>query len=493
MSEVILRLNSITKSFGEVRVLHGIDLEICAGQVHAVVGENGAGKSTLMKIAAGIYPANSGSMTFEGKDFAPRDPRESIRAGIGMVHQELSLAPDVSVAENIFMGSESTRGLFVDWRSLNSRAARMLSDFCLAIDPSTPISSLSVGYRQVIEVLKALASNPRVIIFDEPTSSLEAQETALVLDTIRKLAARGIAVVYISHRMDEVFAISERITVLRDGIRAGTWDAAEVTREQVVNAMVGRDLTELYPPKAEGTDGELLKAEGLTRAGKFTDISFTLRKGEILGFSGLVGSGRTEVMRAMFGADPLDSGSIFLDGGKISVRSVRGAMQAGIAYLPEERKVDGLFVERSVEDNVLCGNLERCSRSGVMLSDLSRSLAADYCRKLSVRARDIDQEVGSLSGGNQQKVLLARWLATSPKVLIVDEPTRGVDVGAKGEIHRMLRDYANAGNGVIVISSEMPEIIGLCDRIIVLHEGAIAGEVPGSDATEEKLINLAVA
>jgi len=461
--------------------------------VYLFVGVNGVGKSTLMKIPAGIYPPDSGAILCRGNLFAPKNPRDSMRMGIGMVHQELSLAPDVSVAENIFIGSEMAARLFVDWRSLHSRAAEMLSDFCLAIDPAAPISSLSVGYRQVIEVLKALASNPHIIIFDEPTSSLEAQETALVLDTIRKLAARGIAVVYISHRMDEVFAVADRITVLRDGVRVGTWDAPSVDREQIVNAMVGRELTELYPPKAASVGAELLRVENLTRAGKFANISFTLHAGEILGFSGLVGSGRTEVMRAIFGADPPECGSIFLNGTPMRLRSVNDAMKAGMAYLPEDRKVDGLFLERSVEDNILSGNFDKCSRKGMMISELSRSLATESCQRLSVRARDIDQEAGSLSGGNQQKVLLARWLATAPKVLIVDEPTRGVDVGAKGEIHRMLRDYANAGNGVIVISSEMPEIIGLCDRIIVLHEGSIAGEMAGSEATEAKLINLAVA
>jgi ribose transport system ATP-binding protein len=368
----------------------------------------------------------------------------------------------------------------------------MLSDFCLAVDPREPVSSLGIGYRQVIEVLKALAADPQVIIFDEPTSSLEAQETTLVLDTIRRLADRGIAVVYISHKMDEIFRICDRATVLRDGALVATEELKGTNREEIVNLMVGRELKELYPPKAASTGEELLRVEGLSRNGSFRDISFSLKRGEILGFSGLVGSGRTEVMRAIFGADRASAGTVTFDGQQKIFLSVREAMDAGIAYLSEDRKTLGLFVDRSLVDNIECANLDKCSKGILMRADLSRNLAADYCNKLGVKARSIDQEVRSLSGGNQQKVLLARWMATHPKVLIVDEPTRGVDVGAKGEIHRMLRDYANQGNGVIVVSSEMPEIIGLCDRIVVMHEGLIASEVSGIGATEEQLIQLAV-
>jgi len=491
MRSPVLVLKGMRKSFGDVEVLHGVDLDLVAGEVHSLVGENGAGKSTLMKIAAGIHAPDGGLMTFKGRAYSPNSPLDAGLAGIAMVHQELSLAPDISVGENILAGRLPARGCFVNWRELNARASRLLADFGLSIDPRTPVSSLSIGYRQVIEVLKALASDPKVIIFDEPTSSLEAREAALVLDTIRKLAARSIGVVYISHRMDEVFRISDRITVLRDGDLVGTWNAAGVSREEVVNAMIGREMTELYPAKASSAGDVLLSVDGLTRAGAFRDVSFVLRRGEILGFSGLVGAGRTEVMRSIFGADIPDSGAVYLDGSRVDIRSARDAMDAGIVYLPEERKTQGLFLERSVEDNILCGNIGRCSRRGVVRPGLSRALALDMCRRLSVKAKSIEQELQNLSGGNQQKVLLARWLAMKPRVLIVDEPTRGVDVGAKAEIHRMLRDYASAGNGVIVVSSEMPEIIGLCDRIIVLHEGRISGEVEGTTATEAQLASLA--
>jgi ABC-type sugar transport system ATPase subunit len=490
--EPVLCLERITKSFGPVPVLRGVDFDVRPGEVHSLVGENGAGKSTLMKIAAGIHQADTGCMLLEGGPYSPRTPRDAINSGIAMVHQELSLAPDVSVAENIFIGSEMGKGVFVDWRKLNSRATKVLSDFCLSIDPATPVSGLSVGYRQVIEILKALATNPRVIIFDEPTSSLEAHESALVLDTIGKLAAKSIGVVYITHRMDEVFQVSDRITVLRDGTLAGVWNAADVSREQVVNAMVGREMTELYPPRSDDRGDELLRVDDLSRGRSFRGISFSLHKGEILGFSGLVGAGRTEVMRAIFGADPAESGVILVQGKPLRIARVKDAMAAGIAYVPEERKVDGLFLDRSLEDNIISGNLDLCSRGGWMVPELSRALAGAACQRLKVVAHGIDQGTGTLSGGNQQKVLLVRWLTTKPRILIVDEPTRGVDVGAKVEIHRILREYAQAGNGVIVVSSEMPEIIGLCDRIVILREGSVVGELPGRDATEEKLVKLAV-
>ena len=409
-----------------------------------------------------------------------------------MVHQELSLAPDVSVGENILVGREPRRGPFIDWAELHRRAADMLQDFRLDIAPTALVSDLGIGYRQVVEILKALASDPKVIIFDEPTSSLEAQETTLVLQTIRTLASRSIGVVQISHRMNEVFEVADRVTVLRDGDLVCTRDKSSATMDEIVNAMVGRELSALYPPPAESVGSELLCVEHLTRKGAFRDISFVLHRGEILGFSGLVGAGRTELMRAIFGADPLDAGAIYVEAKPLRARSAHDGMRVGMAYLPEDRKTQGLFLDRSLEDNVVSASLDKCSRHGMMRADLAESLAHTYSDRLSIRARDITQEVRSLSGGNQQKVLMARWMATEPMILIVDEPTRGVDVGAKGEIHRMLRDYANAGHGVIVVSSEMPEILGLCDRIIVMHEGVIVGEMPRAVATEESLINLAV-
>jgi ribose transport system ATP-binding protein len=491
MNKILLEMREIRKSFGEVRVLHGVDLDVRAGEVHALVGENGAGKSTLMRMAAGIVPLDAGRLSLGGRTFAPKSPADALRAGIAMVHQELSLARDLTVGENILAGREPRRGGFLSRRQLFERAGAMLAEFCPAIDPRADVGSLGMGYWQVVEVLKALAWEPRVMIFDEPTSALEAHETELVLSTIGKLRAKGVGIVYISHRLDEVFRVGDRVTVLRDGVRAATWDAVEVTRSAVLAAMVGRDLTELYPQKAAELGEVFFSVEGARGRGAAHPVSFSLRRREILGFSGLLGAGRTELMRAIFGADPLEAGVVILEGRRRRFRSVRQAVEDGIAYVPEDRKSQGLFLDQSVSDNLICAKLGRCSRHGFLSSGACDSLAAEYRRLLNIAMRDPGQEMRDLSGGNQQKTLLARWLAASPRVLIVDEPTRGIDVGAKVEIHRLLRDYAAAGNGVIMISSEMPELIWLCDRIIVLHEGRVAGEVDGNKATEQELIRLA--
>ena len=487
----LLEMRGIRKSFGETEVLHGVDLDVRAGEVHALVGENGAGKSTLMRIAAGIVPPDEGRMAFAGRPFAPADPANALRAGIAMVHQELSLAPDLSVAENILAGREPRRGPFVDRRRLFDRAGAMLAEFCPAVDPRAPAGSLSMGYGQVVEVLKALAWEPKVIVFDEPTSALEAHEAELVLATIARLRERSVGVVYISHRLDEVFRASDRITVLRDGTLAASWRTAEATRRDVLGAMVGRELTELFPERAEAAGDVLFEATGLRLPGSAHEVGFVLRRGEILGLSGLLGAGRTELARAIFAADPLESGALTLEGRPCRFRSIRQAVEAGIAYVPEDRKAQGLFPDLSVQDNILGGRLDRCSRRGFVRPERCRDMAERYRSELRITMRDPGQPVRDLSGGNQQKTLLARSLAASPKVLIVDEPTRGIDVGAKVEIHALLRAYARASHGVVVISSEMPELIGLCDRILVLHEGRLAGEVSGRTATERELIQLA--
>jgi len=492
MDSTLLEMRSIRKRFGEVQALDDVDLDIHAGEVHALAGENGAGKSTLMRIAAGVFPPESGRMTFRGHNYAPKSPADALRLGIAMVHQELSLAPDLTVAENILAGREPKRGWFVDRKKFFERAAAILAEFCPAIDPHALVGSIGMGYWQIVEILKALAWEPNVIVFDEATSALEAHETELVLETIRRLRERSVAVVYISHRMDEVFRISDRITVLRDGARIASWSSAEVSRSAVLSAMVGRELTQLYPAKANKLGDVLLSLAGLRRPDSPHEISFSLYRGEILGFSGLLGSGRTELMRAIFGADPLAAGTILLEGRLCRFRSVRHAVEAGIAYMPEDRKSQGLFFDQSVQDNILCARLRQCSHRGFLRTGLCREIAEGYRRDLRIAMRDPGQEARDLSGGNQQKTLLARWLAVSPKVLIVDEPTRGIDIGAKAEIHWLLREYADAGNGVIMVSSEMPELIGLCDRIIVLHEGRLAGEVSGETATERELIHLAM-
>ncbi len=490
MTPALLEMRGICKRFGEVPVLRDAGLDLYPGEVHGLVGENGAGKSTLLRIAAGIHAPDAGTLRLCGVEFAPRSPADALRAGIAMAHQELSLAPDLSVAENILAGLEPRRGWFIDWTELRRRAERMLGEFCPSIDAAAPVGSLSMSHLQVVEILKTLSWKPKVILFDEPTSSLDAQESELVLETIRKLKAKSAGIVFISHRLDEVFRVSDRITVLRDGAVVASWRRDAVSRNEVLRAMVGRELTQLYPAKARELGEVLLEAEGLGSRGGFRDISFALRRREILGFCGLVGAGRTALMRAIFCADPLESGRIVLEGRARRFRSVRQAIQAGIAYVPEDRKQQGLFLDQSAGDNILCGNLKRCSARGLVRPRLCRALAERSWQELRVAGANLQQETRTLSGGNQQKLLLARWLATDPKVLIVDEPTRGIDIGAKAEIHRLLRQFAQAGHGVIVVSSEMPELLGLCDRILVMHEGRLAGELDGRTATERELIYL---
>lgn len=490
MSSPLLEMRGVCKRFGEVPVLRDASLDLYPGEVHALVGENGAGKSTLMSIAAGIHAPDKGTLTLRGSRYAPRNPADALRAGIAMVHQELSLAPDLTVAENMLAGLEPCRGWFVNCKELRRRAEAMIAEFCPLIDADARVGSLGMSYLQVVEILKALAWQPQVIIFDEPTSSLDAHEAELVLETIGKLKTRSTGTIFISHRLDEVFHISDRITVLRDGAVISTWKRDEVSRQEVVHAMVGRELTQLYPAKAQNAGGVLLSVEDFTSRDNFYGVSFKLRRGEILGFCGLIGAGRTALMRAIFCAGPFDRGRVVLEGRSYRFRSVREAVAAGIAYVPEDRKQQGLFLDQNIADNILCGNLKRCSAAGVVKKGLVRNLAQKYREQFHIAGSDI-QEIRTLSGGNQQKVLLARWLATAPKVLIVDEPTRGIDIGAKVEIHRLLREYAQGGNGVVVVSSEMPELLGLCDRILVLQEGCLAGEVDGRTATERDLVYLA--
>ena len=510
LDSALLEMRSIRKRFGEAEVLAGVDLDIYAGEVHALAGENGAGKSTLMRIAAGIHAPDEGQMIFCGREFAPKSPSHALRAGIAMAHQELSLAGELTVAENILAGLEPRWGGFVHWKELYQCAHDMLAEFCPAIDAYAPVSSLGMGYRQVVEILKALAWEPKVIIFDEPTSSLELNEAELVLETIRKLKAKSVGVVYISHRMDEVFRISDRITVLRDGRRVGSWKREDISPPAVLSAMVGR-----AEPIVSGQRGTVWRCSvfgGASHApGPLSGHQLRVAPPRDTWLFRAGGAGRTELMRAIFCADPLDAGRIILEGKPRRFRSIRDAIEAGIAYVPEDRKTQGLFLDQTVEENILCGNRERylrsrarrcqqwvegsilcgkltqCSRGGLG----GRCLCRELGNYLKIIGWDPAQEIRNLSGGNQQKALLARWLATRPKVLIVDEPTRGIDIGAKAEIHRLLREYADAGNGVIVVSSEMPELLGLCDRILVLHEGALAGEVSGRTVTEQQLVHLA--
>src|SRR6266542_165889 len=467
----LLQMRGITKSFPGARALAGVDFAARRGEVHALVGENGAGKSTLMKILAGVVRKDGGEISFDGREINPQNAAEAQALGVSLVHQELSLAPNLTVAENIFVRREPRRFgplSLIDWRKLNARAKELLDQFELEIAPDAPVKDLSLAKRQIVEIAKALAVEAKLLVLDEPTSSLEAHEVELLFKLLRRLAERGLGLVYITHRMDEIFRIADRVTVLRDGRLVGTRERGETRAGEVI-----------------------FELRGLTARGKFKDVNLAVRRGEILGLAGLIGSGRTEAMMAAIGHARLDGGEVLIDGRRGRIDSPRGALRLGVVYSPEDRKYQGLFLAQSVRANVIAASLDECAAAGLMRRSAEQRLSAGFTRDLAIKTPDLERAVGALSGGNQQKVLLAKWLATRPRVLIVDEPTRGVDVGSKSEIHHLLRRFTEAGGAVIMISSELPEILGMSDRVAVFHEGRVAGELSCDEATEEKIMRLA--
>ncbi len=487
----LLEMRGMTKSFPGVLALAGVDFELRGGEIHALVGENGAGKSTLMKILAGVVTKDEGEIIFNGRQIAPQNPAEAQALGISLVHQELSLAPNLTVAENIFVRREPRRFGFINWGGLNARAKGLLDAFELNIPPDTPVKHLSLGERQIVEIAKALSVDSRLLALDEPTSSLEMHEVDLLFKLIRRLSSRGIGVVYITHKLDELFRLADRVTVLRDGRFAGTRYRFETDGNEIISLMVGRALDSLYPPKASSMGDPLFELRGLTARGKFKDITLKVRRGEVLGLAGLIGSGRTEAMMAATGCAPIDAGEILLEGERVRIDSPSDALSHRIVYSPEDRKSQGLFLTKGVRENVIAASLSACSSRGLMRRSIEKTLSDGYVRDLAIKTPHLEKAVGTLSGGNQQKVLLAKWLATRPRVLIVDEPTRGVDVGSKSEIHHLLRRFTEEGGAVIMISSELPEILGMSDRVAVFHEGQVAGELEGHEANEQKIMHLA--
>ena len=485
----LLRMKAISKKFFGIAVLDDVDLECEAGEVHAIVGENGAGKSTLMKILAGAYVPSEGEILIDGEAVHFTHPLDAQRAGVSIIYQEFNLLPDRSVAENIFLGREPKRGLLVDRGAMEGAAAKILE----GLSPDDPISPremvgvLPVSKQQTVEIAKALSLDSRIVVMDEPTASLAAHEVERLFTQIRRLKERGIAVLYISHRLKEIFEIAERTTVLKDGKKVATVGASEVTTPQLVRMMVGRELDQYFPPRADPDALGSVKLR-LRGAGNdfLADVDLDVRGGEILGVPGLQGSGRTELARAIFGADPFTRGTLELDGTERLIRSPAEAVAAGIGFVTEDRKAEGLALSQSVRDNVALAwrGLKRATRREHTLS------VGDLVQAVELRFRDLGQEVRFLSGGNQQKVVLAKWLATEPRLMIFDEPTRGIDVGAKAGIHDLIRGLANDGVAVILISSELPEAIGMSDRIIVMRQGGIAGEV-AAGATEAEIMFLA--
>jgi ABC-type sugar transport system ATPase subunit len=493
-SQQVLVAEGVSKSYGGVRALLGVDFAAASGEIHALVGENGAGKSTLMKILAGNVVADAGTMELEGRRVRFSHPRDAQDAGISIVHQELSLAPNMTIAENIFVGREPTIPVigFVDRRELGRRTEEVLAELELDLDPWTPVGDVDVAMQQMVEIARAISFECKVLILDEPTSALADQEIEALFAVLRRLRDRGVAIIYISHKLKEVFALADRVTVLRDGEWVGSEPIAETDPDQVVGMMVGRQLEQLFPEKTgQRAADPILRVEGLTRHGVFEDVSLDLHPGEIVGLAGLVGAGRTEVARALFGADPVTSGRVTLEGKRVQIDSPQQAIDHGVLYLPEDRKLHGLFLDMAVRANVVAATLDDHAKAGFMLPSAQSETTAQMVDRLGIRVGSIADPVSSLSGGNQQKVLFAKWLAATVKVFLVDEPTRGIDVGAKAEVHALLRELADQGVAILLISSELPEVIGASDRVLVMHEGAIAGEVAGEAMTEENIMRLA--
>jgi ABC-type sugar transport system ATPase subunit len=493
-TEPILEAENIDKRFPGVHALDNVSLTITPGEVHAVVGENGAGKSTLMKILAGAYGPDRGTIRIDGEAVTIENPRAAQDLGIITIYQELSLVDALSVGENVFLGDLPTRSggsWRVDWPTVWSRAAELLERVGLRIRPQTRVRDLSVAQKQMVEIARALARNVRVLILDEPTSSLTERETEKLFEIISQLRNRGVGIIYISHRLGEVFRIAQQVTVLRDGIVVGSLPVRDASEDVLVRMMVGRDLARLFT-EARASDAPVrLEVRGLSRRGVLHDVSLSLRGGEIVGLAGLVGAGRTELARCLFGADSISEGEILLDGAKVDIRSPGHAVDLGIALVPEDRKLQALILGMGVRENLSLPVLDRLGSPFVPSRRRERALASDYIRSLTIRTPHMEQRVSALSGGNQQKVVIARWLATKPKVLILDEPTRGIDVGAKAEVHALIARLAEQGVAILMISSELPEILGMSHRILVMRGGRIVAEIPRQDATEESIMAAA--
>ncbi len=488
----LLEIKNITKRFPGVLALDDVSFAVEPGKVHAVVGENGAGKSTLMKILSGVYQADQGEFIYKGRPVAFSNPRQAQAAGITTIYQELNQIPLLTVRENIFLGSEIMRGPFIDWPEMQRQSQALLDKLNLSdIRPRTMLNELGVGQAQMIEVAKALHHEAELIIMDEPTASLSLREIGRLFDIIRELRDNGVAVIYISHHLEEVFEICDTSTVLRDGQHVGTQPTEDLTVDSLIGLMVGRHLEEKFPKEVAPRGEEILRVENLNQGTRLQDISFTVHAGEVLGVAGLVGAGRTELLRAVFHADPIDSGDIYVAGEKVDIHNPREAIANGIALLTEDRKQQGLLLHLPTKNNISITVLDDLSRWLFINQGDEKDLARQYVDDISIKVSGLDQLARNLSGGNQQKVVLSKWMATKPRVLLFDEPTRGIDVGAKVEIYKLINTFVAQGGAVVMVSSELPEVMGMSDRIMVLHNGRISGFVDRADATQERLMELA--
>ncbi len=492
MGEQLVLMEDIDKSFPGVHALDHCHFDINAGEVHALVGENGAGKSTLVKILTGIYKKDSGKIAYKGKEVEFSNPKEAQDAGIGIIHQELNLMPHLTVAENIFIGKELMNGVFIDQKKINSEADKLLKSLSLDIDPETKVKDLSVAKQQMVEIAKALSYNSKVLIMDEPTAALSKSEIEELFRFIRDLRSKNHAIVYISHRMDEIFVISDRVTVMRDGQYVGTLNTKDTDKDEIIKMMVGRTIYEEPKTKsAVGKDAPVVLEVKDLKSNVVKDVSFKLREGEILGFAGLMGAGRTETARLIFGADPKTSGEIFVNGKKVEINTPQDAVNNGIGYLSEDRRHLGLAVGLSVQENVTMASLDNYINRGFINFKKERNVASEYVEKLDIKTPSINQLVRNLSGGNQQKVVVAKWLIRNCDILIFDEPTRGIDVGAKSEIYKLMTDLAKEGKSIIMISSELPELLRMSDRIVVMCEGVMTGILDIEEANQEIIMKYA--
>lgn len=487
-----IEMKGIDKSFGTNQVLKNAGFLLKDGEVHALMGENGAGKSTLMKILTGVYTRDAGTVLVDGKEVVYKNPQEAEKAGIVFIYQELNVLFDLTVEENLFMGKELTKGFGIcDKKAMRKKAQEIMDRMGVNIPVTAQMSDLSVGQQQMVEICKALMVDAKVLIMDEPTAALTQSETEVLFEVIKSLRAKGVSIVYISHRMEEIFELCDRITVLRDGSYIDTKYIKDINMDDIVQMMIGRTIGERFPKRDVQMGKEVIRVEGLTSGKLFKNVNFSVRAGEVLGVSGLMGAGRTEIMQAIFGNIPVESGKIYIDGKEVTIKNPRQAIAAGIGFITEDRKTEGLLLEKSIAENIEIVNLNKVSKNSVISMAKQKALVKKGIEEFRIKCFGPDHECNNLSGGNQQKVVLAKWIYTDPKILILDEPTRGVDIGAKKEIYSVINDLAAKGVAVIMVSSELPEVLGMSDRIMVVHEGKVTGIVEASEVDQAKVMTLA--